>query len=499
MTEAPDPSSTRRVRLRPRDGRQPSGLGSRHHPARMIHPAPPRWSTRGRWTAQQDVGVQDVSCSLDRRDDHGCGSHRADRAGCLRLGSRLCPTRSCRSQRADRVRCAGAFLSEVLHVIEVDVSHEAVKVLAEVTLVWVLFADAARVRLRDLRADLGLYTRLLAVGLPLTIAAGTLLALVVRRHGHLDLAARRCRAGTDRRSSRRSGDDRPSRSGTGPASAERRERTQRRHRHPGRDGCHRRCGDRGQHRWPSERGRRADRSCHRPRGWRRRWRCRRHGDAHGATPRLGVGGPRRARCAGPGIGCLRGHVWLGGNGFVAAFVAGLAFGNSAGRGGAKEVFYVEQSAGLVSLVTWLFFGAVAVPTVFEQADWQVVCYAVLSLTVVRMVPVALALIGSGMSLPTVAFIGWFGPRGLASIIFALVALEDLHGEADRAVAIIGMTVLLSVVAHGVTAKPLASRYGATVDTSARPPGKEPQAPPVRGLLKRHSHSAPIPPPGGASG
>src|SRR6187431_1081015 len=73
----------------------------------------------------------------------------------------------------------GLLLSEVLHVIDVDVSHEAVKVLAEVTLVWVLFADAARVRLRDLRADLGLYTRLLGVGLPLTIAAGTLLAMTL--------------------------------------------------------------------------------------------------------------------------------------------------------------------------------------------------------------------------------------------------------------------------------------------------------------------------------
>ena len=179
--------------------------------------------------------------------------------------------------------------------------------------------------------------------------------------------------------------------------------------------------------------------------------------------------------AGPGVLALAlaayaGTLWLGGNGFVAAFVAGLAFGNSAGRGGAKEVFYVEQTAGLVSLVTWLLFGAVAVPTVFEQADWQVVGYAVLSLTVVRMLPVALALVGSGLSPPTVAFIGWFGPRGLASIIFALIALEDLHGEADRAVAIIGMTVLLSVVAHGVSAKPLASRYGATVASTGSPPG-----------------------------
>src|SRR4051812_42613087 len=71
----------------------------------------------------------------------------------------------------------GALLAEVLHVIELDVSPEAIKVLAEVTLVWVLFADASRVGLRELRADLGLYSRLLGLGLPLTIAAGAVLAV----------------------------------------------------------------------------------------------------------------------------------------------------------------------------------------------------------------------------------------------------------------------------------------------------------------------------------
>ena len=89
--------------------------------------------------------------------------------------------------------------------------------------------------------------------------------------------------------------------------------------------------------------------------------------------------------AGPGVLALAvaayaGTLWLDGNGFVAAFIAGLAFGNSAGRGGVKEVFFVEQTAGLASLVTWLLFGAVAVPTVIDQADWRLVGYAVLSLT-----------------------------------------------------------------------------------------------------------------------
>jgi NhaP-type Na+/H+ or K+/H+ antiporter len=160
---------------------------------------------------------------------------------------------------------------------------------------------------------------------------------------------------------------------------------------------------------------------------------------------------------------------LDGNGFVAAFVAGLAFGNTAGRGGEKEVSYVEETAGLVSLLTWLLFGAVAVPIVWREADWRVVVYAVLSLTVVRMLPVALVLTGSGLSRGTVAFVGWFGPRGLASVIFAAIALEELHSAAHRAVSVIAATVLLSVLVHGLSARPLAARYGRDVrPTTPRP-------------------------------
>jgi len=78
---------------------------------------------------------------------------------------------------------------------------------------------------------------------------------------------------------------------------------------------------------------------------------------------------------------------------------------------------------------------------------------------VRMLPVALASIGAGMDRGSIAFVGWFGPRGLASLVFALLALEDLGAAADDAVAVIALTVLASVLAHGVTAAPLAARYG----------------------------------------
>ena len=160
-----------------------------------------------------------------------------------------------------------------------------------------------------------------------------------------------------------------------------------------------------------------------------------------------------------------------GNGFVAAFAGGIAFGQVAGRGGPREVFYVEETAGLSSLLVWLLFGAFAVPLLSGRVDVSLLLYAVLSLTAVRMVPVAVSLIGARLGGRTVLFIGWFGPRGLASVVFALMAVEELGERADPAVAAIVLTVLLSVVAHGVTAGPWAARYGARNRTPAGPAGE----------------------------
>ncbi|HEY0815192.1 MAG TPA: cation:proton antiporter [Pseudonocardia sp.] len=148
-----------------------------------------------------------------------------------------------------------------------------------------------------------------------------------------------------------------------------------------------------------------------------------------------------------------------GNGFVAAFCGGLAFGAAAGRRAEAELVFLEQAGTLVSLLVWFAFGAVAIPIVFERVDLAILAYAVLSLTLVRMVPVALACLGTGLDRKTVLFVGWFGPRGLASLVFALLALEELGTAADDVIAIIGVTVLLSVLAHGLSASPLAARYG----------------------------------------
>ena len=152
-------------------------------------------------------------------------------------------------------------------------------------------------------------------------------------------------------------------------------------------------------------------------------------------------------------------VVLHGSGFIAAFVAGLVFGRVAGRDDLPTDL-ADDLGELLGALTFLVFGAVALGPVLGDLTWAVVAYALLSLTVVRMVPVAVAMVGTHPRPVTVGFVGWFGPRGLASIVFAL----DLVGESGLAevpliVTVVGLTVALSVLLHGLSAAPAASRYG----------------------------------------
>ena len=156
-----------------------------------------------------------------------------------------------------------------------------------------------------------------------------------------------------------------------------------------------------------------------------------------------------------------------GHGFVAAFVGGLGFRNAGGRRAEREATYVEQSGAALTLVVWLLFGAVMAPITIARFDWRVAAYAVLSLTAVRMVAVALALIGVGFRPATVALIGWFGPRGITSVIFALLAVEALGRRATTASAVIGYRPAQRQV-HGLSSGPLAKRYGAS---AASTPGR----------------------------
>lgn len=190
-------------------------------------------------------------------------------------------------------------------------------------------------------------------------------------------------------------------------------------------------------------------------------------------------------------------VSMGGNGFVAAFCGGLAFGACAGRRAPEELVFLEQMGALVSLLVWLAFGAIAVPIMVEQVDVLIVLYAVLSLTVVRMLPVALASIGAGLDRRTVAFVGWFGPRGLASLVFVLLAREALGPVVDEAVAVVTVTVLLSVVVHGFSAAPLAARYGRAVRDGSESEGSESEGSEAEGSEAEGSEvPVSLEPPGG---
>lgn len=153
---------------------------------------------------------------------------------------------------------------------------------------------------------------------------------------------------------------------------------------------------------------------------------------------------------------------MSGNGFVAAFISGTAFAGTARWAADEEPLQLTESfSDLTAAAVWLVFGMAAVPYVWHDVTVAEVIFALLALTAVRMVPVALSLLGSGLRPLTAAFIGWFGPRGLASVIFGLIALESLERDEGLrvVVATISVTALLSVIAHGFSAQPLAVRYG----------------------------------------
>jgi NhaP-type Na+/H+ or K+/H+ antiporter len=152
-------------------------------------------------------------------------------------------------------------------------------------------------------------------------------------------------------------------------------------------------------------------------------------------------------------------VALHGSGFIGAFVAGALFRRFAGERVEDSSRLSEEVGELLAGVTLLVFGAILLGPTLEHVEWQMVLYAVLSLTVVRMVPVAVSMLGSGAQLPTVSFLGWFGPRGLASIVFALIIVEESKLPGVRTIVVTAyLTVGISVFAHGISAAPLAARY-----------------------------------------
>ncbi|MER6103337.1 cation:proton antiporter [Streptomyces sp. NPDC001832] len=363
----------------------------------------------------------------------------------------------------------GLLLGEGIGVLDLAPSPGTVRALAEVTLVWVLFTDAARLSFQALRPELGLYVRLLLLGLPMCIGLGTLLAiwLLPGVSGWAALYVAAALAPTDaalgatmmvnpvvpariRRlinveSGLNDGIATPfvvlALAGVAAAG-----------------------GATDTHAPGSALVELAI------------------GLVYGTVLGLTAGWLLRSALrrgwatedvAGAGVLALAllgytSAIAIGGNGFVAAFTAGLAFGSVHGAPH-RVLLFVEQSASLFSLLVWLLFGAVLVPAAVDHLTWQALLFAVLSLTAVRMVPVTLSLAGSGLDPKTVLFVGWFGPRGLASVIFALLAVEGLDPQASQMIVpVVACTVLLSVFAHGITSAPLAQRYGKASAVTGKP-------------------------------
>jgi NhaP-type Na+/H+ or K+/H+ antiporter len=173
------------------------------------------------------------------------------------------------------------------------------------------------------------------------------------------------------------------------------------------------------------------------------------------------------------LAAYSGSLAIGGNGFIAAFVGGIVFRAASRNRFVEPTEFTETFGTFLSLLVWGIFGAVLVTAVLRyNSDWRPILYAILSLTVVRMAPVALALRGTGLRRDTVSLMGWFGPRGLASVVFTLMALksfQEASRPADTLIAAATWTILLSVVTHGLSATPLSGWYARRLAAAKEPP------------------------------
>jgi len=163
---------------------------------------------------------------------------------------------------------------------------------------------------------------------------------------------------------------------------------------------------------------------------------------------------------------------LGGSGFIACFVGGL-IGGALMKEDKEELLRAAEATGdTLALLTWVAFGVAVVSYSFEYFAWDALVYAILSLTVIRMLPVYLVLTRMGLTVSDKLFIGWFGPRGLASIVFIVIVLNENLPGAETLTMTVVWTIILSVIAHGLSANPLASLYAARQkDGDVTPPAK----------------------------
>ncbi len=180
---------------------------------------------------------------------------------------------------------------------------------------------------------------------------------------------------------------------------------------------------------------------------------------------------------------------LGGSGFIAAFTAGMVFGGLRRGVGGEPEYLIEEAGGVFGALTFIVFGAVLLAPALGHATWAIAGYALLSLTVVRMIPVGLSLLGTGARRPTVGFVGWFGPRGLASIVFAILIEEgDTLPNEQTLLTTVYLTIGLSVLLHGLTAAPFAERYARWFESHPRGAAPPHESGDVTHVRWRHSAS-----------
>ena len=354
--------------------------------------------------------------------------------------------------------------AHALDLLDVSPTGESVKLLAEATLTLVLFVDASRIDLRTLRSEYAVPARLLGVGLPLTIALGAavasalfgalsvpeavLLAVVL---APTDAALGQAVVTEPRLPSRiRQGLNVESGLNDGIcvpllfivlaiAEADRRR--------GGLDARRSACG-------------RGDRLRHRGGRPRRRRHGNRHHVCRKPAPDRAVMAPDR-----PGGGC-RARIRARGAGRRLRLHRRVRRGHdlrrpsaAGGESDGEATLLTDELGELLNGVTLLVFGAALLWPALDGLTWRIVLYAAASLTIVRMGPVAIAMLDTGARRPTVAFLGWFGPRGLASIVFAAIIVQEADLPHTNTILLTTYaTVGLSVLLHGVTAAPLASRY-----------------------------------------
>ena len=162
-----------------------------------------------------------------------------------------------------------------------------------------------------------------------------------------------------------------------------------------------------------------------------------------------------------------------GNGYIAAFVAGLTLGNTAKHICEGVYEFAETEGQLLTLLTFLFFGSLIIIPVFQTITLEMFIYAILSLTLIRIIPVFIGLFRDKLNFETKLFIGWFGPRGVASILYGILILNSTNLPNKEFIFNVSMlTVVLSIVLHGITAMPWSVAYSERINKHKDIAGKE---------------------------